>query len=98
VSENDARDDGTGVDPGYRSLDRPEHASLRNARTNPRGIRHIDQAAQHRTAGGNRPRVQAARERRATTMAAAERHLWRLSDRPVVTALRRYTRGADVAV
>jgi hypothetical protein len=69
------------VDPKYRSFDPPEHPSLRDARTNPRGVRHIDETAQDQMAVEDRPRVQAAKDRRATMIAAAKRRLRRLSGR-----------------
>jgi hypothetical protein len=81
VSENHTSDDGTGVDPKYRSFDPPEHPSLRNPRTNPRGVRHVDETAQDRMAVEDRPRVQAAQGRRATMIAAAKRRLRTLSPR-----------------
>jgi hypothetical protein len=70
-----------GVDPKHRSFDPPEHPPLRDARTNPRGVRHIDETAQDRMAVADRPRVRAARERRATMIAAAKRRLRGLSGR-----------------
>jgi hypothetical protein len=81
VSKNHTSDDSTGVDPKYRSFDPPEHPSLRDPRTNPRGVRHIDETAQDQMAVEDRPRVQAARDRRATMIAAAKRRLRRLSGR-----------------
>ncbi len=81
MSENHTRDDGPGVDPKYRSFAPPEHPPLRDARTNPRGVRHIDETAQDQMAVEDRPRVQAAQARRATMIAAAKRHLRRLSGR-----------------
>lgn len=81
MSESHTRDDGAGVDPKYRSFDPPEHPPLRDARTNPRGVRHINETAQDQMAVEDRPRVQAAQERRATMIAAAKRRLRRLSGR-----------------
>jgi hypothetical protein len=75
MSETNAPDDGTGVDPKYRSFDPPEHPSLRNPQTNPRGVRHVDETAQDSMAVEDRPRVQAAQGRRATMIAAAKRRL-----------------------
>jgi hypothetical protein len=75
VSENH------GVDPKYRSFDLPEHVPLRDARTNPRGVRHIDETAQDQMAVDDRPRVRAAQDRRATMIAVAKRRLRRLSSR-----------------
>jgi hypothetical protein len=69
------------VDPKHRSFDPPAHRSLRDPRTNPRGVRHIDETAQDQMAVENRPRVQAAQDRRATMITAAKRRLRRLSGR-----------------
>jgi hypothetical protein len=69
------------VDPKFRSFDPPEHPPLRDARANPRGVRHIDETAQDRMAVENRPRVRAAQDRRTTMIAAAKRPLRRLSSR-----------------
>jgi hypothetical protein len=79
VSESNTSDDGTGIDPKYRSFDPPEHPSLRNPRTNPRGVRHVDETAQDSMAVEDRPRVRAARSRRATMIAAAKQRQRRLS-------------------
>ena len=79
MPEINARDDGTGVDPKHRSFDPPEHPSLVDPRTNPRGVRHIDETAQDQMAVEDRPRVQAAKGRRADMIAAAKRRLRRLS-------------------
>lgn len=81
MSENRTGDDGAGVDPKHRSFDPPEHPPLRDARTNPHGVRHINETAQDQMAVEDRPRVQAAQERRATMIAAAKRRLRRLSGR-----------------
>ena len=81
MSESHNRYDGAGVDPKYRSFDPPEHPPLRDARTNPRGVRHINETDQDQMAAEDRPRVQAAQERRATMIAAAKRRLRRLSGR-----------------
>jgi hypothetical protein len=69
------------VDPKFRSFDPPEHPPLRDAQTNPRGVRHIDETAQDQIGVEDRPRVWAARERRATMIAAAKRRLRTLSPR-----------------
>ena len=79
MSESHARYDGAGVDPKYSSFDPPEHPPLRDARTNPRGVRHINETDQDQRAVEDRPRVQAAQERRATMIGAAKRRLRRLS-------------------
>jgi hypothetical protein len=81
VSENHTSDDGTGVDPKHRSFYPPEHPSLRDRETNPRGVRHIDETAQDRMAVEDRPRVRAARDRRAAIIAAAKERLRRLAGR-----------------
>ena len=62
---------GSSFDPQRRSFDPPKHSSLRNARTNPRGVRHIDETAQDQLAVSDRPRSQAAEGRRARMIAAA---------------------------
>jgi hypothetical protein len=69
------------VDPKYRSFDPPAHPSLRDPRTNPRGVRHIDETAQDQMAVEDRARVQAAQDRRATMITAAKRRLRRLAGR-----------------
>lgn len=69
------------VDPKYRSFDPPVHPPLRDAQTNPRGVRHIDETAQDQMAVEDRPRVRASRDRRATMIAAAKRRLRTLSPR-----------------
>lgn len=69
------------VDPKYRSFNPPKHPSLRDPQTNPRGVRHIDETVQDQMAVEDRPRVRAARDRRAAMMAAARRGLQRLSGR-----------------
>jgi hypothetical protein len=70
VSENHT-DDRAGVDPKHRSFDSPEHRPLRDARTNPRGVRHIDETAQDQMAVADRRRYQAAERRRGRMIAAA---------------------------
>lgn len=47
------------------------HPPLRDPKSNPRGVRHIDKTAQDHMALGDRPRYQAARGRRARMIAAA---------------------------
>jgi hypothetical protein len=80
MSENRTRnDDSAAIDPKFRSFDPPEHPPLRDAQTNPRGVRHIDETAQDQMAVDDRPRVRASRHRRATMIAAAKRRLRTLS-------------------
>jgi hypothetical protein len=94
VSENHT-DDRAGVEPKHRSFDSPEHRPLRDARTNPRGVRHIDETAQDQMAVEDRPRVRAAQDRRATMIAAAPAAAVGSSG---LTASRRYTQsGGAVA-
>lgn len=82
MSENRTRDDDrAAIDPKFRSFDPPEHPPLRDAQTNPRGVRHIDETAQDQMAVEDRPRVWASRDRRATMIAAAKRRLRTLSPR-----------------
>ena len=81
MPENAARDDGMeddrrrSVDPRHRSFVPPEHPSLRDPETNPRGVRHIDQTAQDLMPVEERPRYQAAQARRAAMIAAGRRRL-----------------------
>ena len=69
-------------DPKRRLFDPPKHPSLRNARTNPRGVRHIDETAQDQLAVSDRPRYQAAEGRRARMIAAAAAARRRLRSLP----------------
>ncbi len=87
MSENPPHEDGIdldeprSVDPKYRSFDPPEHPSLRDPKTNPRGVRHIDETAQDRMPVTDRPRYRAAQSRRAAMIAAAKRRLRGLAGR-----------------
>jgi hypothetical protein len=58
-------------DPERGSFDPPRHASLRDPRANPRGVRHIDETVQDQMAVTDRPRYKAAQSRRARMIAAA---------------------------
>jgi hypothetical protein len=58
-------------DPERGSFDPPRHPSLRDARANPRGVRHIDETVQDQMAVSDRPRYRAAQGRRARMIAAA---------------------------
>ena len=84
MSENLDRDGPTDVDrsrrfdPERASFDPPRHPSLRDAQTNPRGVRHIDETAQDQMTVTDRPRYQAAQGRRARMIAAATRAKRRL--------------------
>ncbi len=77
MSENLDRDGPTDVDrsrsfdPERGSFDPPRHPSLKDAQTNPSGVRHIDETAQDQMAVSDRPRYQAAQGRRARMIAAA---------------------------
>jgi hypothetical protein len=62
---------GPRFDPQRGSFDPPPHPSLRDAETNPRGVRHIDETVQDQLAVSDRPRYQAAEGRRARMIAAA---------------------------
>ncbi len=80
---NDGRDveEADTVDPKHRLFDPPEHPSLRDPKTNPRGVRHIDETAQDRMPVSDRPRYQAAESRRSAMIAAAKRRLRGLAGR-----------------
>jgi len=77
MSKNINRNGGSQVEQGPRfdpqrgSFDPPPHPSLRDAETNPRGVRHIDETVQDQLAVSDRPRYQAAEGRRARMIAAA---------------------------
>jgi hypothetical protein len=84
VSKNPSRDGAKDVapshsfDPERGSFDPPEHPSLRDPQTNPRGVRHIDETAQDQMSVSDRPRYQAAQGRRARMIAAATKAKRRL--------------------
>ncbi len=77
MSENLDRDGPTDVDrsrsfdPERGLFDPPRHPSLKDAQTNPSGVRHIDETAQDQMPVTGRPRYQAAQDRRARMIAAA---------------------------
>lgn len=87
MSESPTRAGGADVDqprsfdPKHRKFDPPEHPSLQGSQTNPRGVRHIDETAQDQMAVRDRPRYQAAQNRRAAMIAAAKRRLRGLAGR-----------------
>jgi hypothetical protein len=57
-------------DPERGAFTPPQHLPRRD-RTNPRGVRHVDAAAQDHVIDRDRPRHQAAQRRRARLIAAA---------------------------
>ena len=69
------------VDPKFRSFDPPEHPSLHDPKTNPRGVRHVNETAQDRMPVADRPRYQAALSRRSAMIAVAKRRLRGLAGR-----------------
>lgn len=74
-------DEADSVDPKYRSFEPPAHPSLRDPKTNPRGVRHIAETAQDQMTVADRPRYQAAQSRRSAMIAAARRRLRTLGGR-----------------
>ncbi len=87
MPEHPAREDGIdaaephGFDPKHRLFEPPKHPPLRDRKANPRGVRHIGETAQDQMPVTDRPRYQAAQNRRAAMIAATKRRLSRFAGR-----------------